>query len=54
MEQSLRQALVLSDGSYWVLVQRPISLLLLSLSTISLLSPYLIAAFRKFQGEPQF
>ncbi|MBI4840067.1 MAG: tripartite tricarboxylate transporter permease [candidate division NC10 bacterium] len=54
MEQSLRQALVLSDGSYWILVQRPLSLTLLILSLVSLLSPYLIAAFRKFQGEPQF
>jgi putative tricarboxylic transport membrane protein len=54
MEQSLRQALVLSDGSYWILVQRPISLLLFILALLSLLFPYLIAAFRKFQGEPQF
>lgn len=54
MEQSLRQALVLSDGSYWILVQRPISLTLLVLSVVSLTSPYLIAAFRKFQSEPQF
>jgi putative tricarboxylic transport membrane protein len=54
MEQSLRQALVLSDGSYGILVQRPISLALLVLSVISLVSPYLIAAFRKFQSEPQF
>ena len=54
MEQSLRQALVLSDGSYWILLQRPISLVLLVLSVLSLVSPYLIAAFRKFQGEPQF
>ncbi len=54
MEQSLRQALVLSDGSYWILLQRPISLVLVVLSVASLVSPYLIAAFRKFQGEPQF
>ncbi|OGB88653.1 MAG: hypothetical protein A3H39_14670 [candidate division NC10 bacterium RIFCSPLOWO2_02_FULL_66_22] len=54
MEQSLRQALVLSDGSYWTLLQRPISLVLVVLSVVSLVSPYLIAAFRKFQGEPQF
>jgi putative tricarboxylic transport membrane protein len=54
MEQSLRQALVLSDGSYWILVQRPISMALLILSAVSLASPYLIAAFRKFQREPQF
>jgi len=54
MEQSLRQALVLSDGSYWILIQRPISLVLLILSVVSLASPYLIAAFRKFRGEPQF
>ncbi len=54
MEQSLRQALVLSDGSYWTLVQRPLSLVLLILSVMSLASPYLISAFRKFQGEPQF
>ncbi len=54
MEQSLRQALVLSDGSFWILVQRPISLVLLILSVVSLTSPYLIAVFRKFQGEPAF
>ncbi len=54
MEQSLRQALVLSDGSFWILVQRPISLALLILSVVSLTSPYLIAVFRKFQGEPAF
>lgn len=54
MEQSLRQALVLSDGSYWILLQRPLSLILLVLSAVSLFSPYLIAAFRKFQGEPKF
>jgi putative tricarboxylic transport membrane protein len=54
MEQSLRQALVLSDGSYWILLQRPLSLILLVLSALSLISPYLIGAFRKFQGEPQF
>ncbi|OGB99340.1 MAG: tripartite tricarboxylate transporter TctA [candidate division NC10 bacterium RIFCSPLOWO2_12_FULL_66_18] len=54
MEQSLRQALVLSDGSYWILLQRPISLVLVVLSVVSLVSPYLIVAFRKFQGEPQF
>jgi putative tricarboxylic transport membrane protein len=53
MEQSLRQALVLSDGSYWILVQRPLFLVLLILSVMSLASPYLISAFRKFQGEPQ-
>ena len=54
MEQSLRQALVLSDGSYWILLQRPLSLVLLVLSAVSLASPYLIGAFRKFQGEPAF
>ncbi len=54
MEQSLRQALVLSDGNYWILVQRLIPLVLLILSLVSLASPYLIAAFRKFQREPQF
>lgn len=60
MEQSLRQALVLSDGSHWFLVQRPIWLIPLVLSVVSLASlaslasPHLIAAFRKFQHEPQF
>jgi TctA family transporter len=41
---------VLSDGSYWILVQRAISLTLLFLSVVSLISPYLIAAFRKFHS----
>jgi putative tricarboxylic transport membrane protein len=54
MEHSLRQALVPSPGSHWILVQRPIWLIPLVLSVVSLASPHLIAAFRKFQHEPQF
>jgi TctA family transporter len=53
MEQSVRQALVQSDGNYLSLIQRPPSLVLSALSALSLASPYLIAAFRKFQREPQ-
>ncbi|MFB3820210.1 MAG: tripartite tricarboxylate transporter permease [Candidatus Methylomirabilales bacterium] len=52
MEQSLRQALVLSDGSYRILVQRPISLVLLLLAAASLAAPYLLGALRAKRGEP--
>ena len=50
MEQSLRQALILSDGSYWTLVDRPLSLVLLILSGISLAAPYLIGALRRLRA----
>jgi TctA family transporter len=49
MEESLRQALVLSDGSYWTLVNRPLSLALLILAVFSLVAPYLITAFRRLR-----
>jgi putative tricarboxylic transport membrane protein len=47
MEQSLRQALVLSDGSYWTLINRPLSLALLVLAAFSLVALYLITALRR-------
>jgi putative tricarboxylic transport membrane protein len=50
MEQSLRQALVLSDGSYFTLVQRPLSLTLLILAAFSLAAPYLIDALRRVRA----
>lgn len=50
MEQSLRQALVLSDGSYWTLVQRPLSLTLLILAAFSLVAPYLIDTLRRLRA----
>lgn len=49
MEQSLRQALILSDGSYWTLINRPLSLALLILAAFSLVAPYLITAFRRLR-----
>jgi len=51
MEQSLRQALVLSDGSYAVLVTRPIAATLLALSLLSLLAPYLLTFVHRFRGD---
>ena len=50
LEQSLRQALVLSDGSWAVLVTRPVSAALLALSALSLAAPYLLTTLRRARG----
>lgn len=42
-EESLRRALLLSDGSWMVFITRPISAVLLALTILSLLMPYLTA-----------
>lgn len=47
MEQSLRQALIMSNGSYNILFSRPISLTLLILACIWVLGPIVIRAMGK-------
>ena len=40
-ETSLRQALILSDGSFSILISRPISFVFILMSVLSLFYPYL-------------
>jgi len=41
MENNLRKALILSDGSFWIFVERPISLTCLIIGVLILASPLL-------------
>ena len=49
MEQSFRQALILSHGNPLVFFQRPISLTLLMLALLFLLLPYLLSKWQQFR-----
>jgi putative tricarboxylic transport membrane protein len=56
MEEKMRQSLVISDGSFWIFLTRPISLFLLLLAVISITNPYwkeIGGAIRKLLGKPQ-
>ncbi len=48
MEQSLRQALIMSNGAYTIFVVRPISLVLLLLAAAAIVVPLLL---RKKNGK---
>lgn len=47
MEQSMRQALIISNGSWATFVTRPISATLIALAALSLAAPYLISLVRR-------
>jgi putative tricarboxylic transport membrane protein len=47
MEQSMRQALIISRGNWTTFVTRPISGVILALAVLSLAAPYLIALARR-------
>ncbi|MGH2397872.1 MAG: tripartite tricarboxylate transporter permease, partial [bacterium] len=49
MEQTMRQALIISNGNPATFVTRPISGVILALAVLSLLAPYIISAVR---GKP--
>ena len=54
MEESLRQALGISQGSFGIFVTRPISLILLLATASSLAAPALRWALRKRDAHPSF
>jgi len=47
MEQTMRQALIISNGSPMTFITRPVSAVILALAVISLAAPYIIAAWRR-------
>ena len=47
LERSLRQSLILSDGSLGVFVSRPISMILLLIAMLSLFMPLIRVGFRQ-------
>ncbi len=47
MEQAMRQALVISNGSWTTFVTRPISAVILLLALVSLVAPYTISLWRR-------
>jgi putative tricarboxylic transport membrane protein len=47
MEQTMRQALIISSGNWTTFVTRPISAVILALALLSLVAPYLIALVRR-------
>jgi putative tricarboxylic transport membrane protein len=47
MEQAMRQALIISNGSWGTFVLRPISGVLLALAILSLVAPYAISRWRR-------
>ena len=56
MEETMRQSLVISDGSFMIFLTRPISLFLLVLAAIAITNPYwkeIGGAIRKLLGKPQ-
>jgi putative tricarboxylic transport membrane protein len=46
MEQTMRQALIISNGDWSTFVTRPISAVILVLAVISLAAPYVISLLR--------
>lgn len=50
MEQTMRQALIISNGNPATFVTRPISAVILALAALSLAAPYIISAVR---GKPR-
>jgi putative tricarboxylic transport membrane protein len=56
MEEKMRQSLVISDGSFWIFFNRPISLFLLLLAAFSITNPYwkdIGGAVRRLLGKRQ-
>jgi putative tricarboxylic transport membrane protein len=51
-EKSFRQALFMSDGSLTIFFDRPITVVMLILSAISLLLPLILSRFRPRIGNP--
>jgi len=47
MEQTMRQALIISNGSWATFVTRPISAVILAFAVLSLVAPYMISALRR-------
>lgn len=47
MEQTMRQALIISNGSWATFVTRPISAVILAFAVLSLAAPYVISALRR-------
>jgi putative tricarboxylic transport membrane protein len=47
MEQAMRQALIISNGSWMTFLARPISAVILALAALSLVAPYAIALWRR-------
>jgi TctA family transporter len=47
MEQTMRAALIISNGDPMTFVTRPISAVILVLAVLSLVAPYVISAMRR-------
>ena len=47
MEQTMRQALIISNGNWTTFLTRPISAVILTLAALSLAAPYVISAMRR-------
>jgi putative tricarboxylic transport membrane protein len=45
-EMNFRQAMTISQGSWWIFIEKPLSLLLLVLTAVALVGPFLWAKFR--------
>ncbi|MHB8158353.1 MAG: tripartite tricarboxylate transporter permease, partial [Desulfocucumaceae bacterium] len=52
IEQNFRRALIISDGSWMVFLQSPLSIILLSLTAVSLIYPIFKALWKKKQADP--
>jgi TctA family transporter len=50
MEQAYRQALIISQGSNWIFLQKPISLTLLGCAVLFLLLPILLKKSQNFMA----
>jgi putative tricarboxylic transport membrane protein len=52
-ERALRQALIISDGSPWIFLEKPISASILSLAALSLMLPLFKKAYTRFLAGPK-
>jgi putative tricarboxylic transport membrane protein len=52
LERSLRQSLILSDGSLGIFVSRPISMVLLLIASLSLFTPFLKMGLKRIFQDP--
>jgi putative tricarboxylic transport membrane protein len=52
LERSLRQSLILSNGSLAIFFRRPVSVVLLSIALLSLMSPLVRSGYRYLRGVP--
>lgn len=50
-EEQLRASLMMSDGNFWEILQRPYALLFLALAVLTLLWPVFLARIRDRQGD---